>query len=267
MNFRLDVGPLKCSVFLSAFLAVGYALVGCGSGANTSVRTIPLTKPAPTKTVEPSTAGSVAGRVTLVGKPEPMRPIDMSTEPSCAAAHPAPVIPPTVVVDANGNLANVVVYLKSGVSDYIFHPSSQPAKLTQKGCVYEPHVTALLTGQNLDVENDDQATHNVFLMSQKNRSSNRSSQPGSEPILETLSDPELAIPVKCNVHPWMKGYVFVFDNPYFAVTQKDGTFSLNGIPPGTYTLVAWQETYGTTEQTITVVPKQSVKTDFVFKAQ
>ena len=267
MNFRLDVGPLKCSVFLSAFLAVGYALVGCGSGANTSVRTIPLTKPAPTKTVEPSTAGSDCRPCDAGGKPEPMRPIDMSAEPSCAAAHPAPVIPPTVVVDANGNLANVVVYLKSGVSDYIFHPSSQPAKLTQKGCMYEPHVTALYGGAKSRRGKRRSSDAQRFPDVAEEPPSNRSSQPGSEPILETLSDPELAIPVKCNVHPWMKGYVFVFDNPYFAVTQKDGTFSLNGIPPGTYTLVAWQETYGTTEQTITVVPKQSVKTDFVFKAQ
>jgi plastocyanin len=267
MNFCVDLGPLKPFLFLSSCLVVGTALVGCGGGVDVPVAKLAPDKPAPTKTVDPATAGSVTGRVTLTGKPEPMRPIDMNSEPSCASAHPSPVIPPAVVIDASGHLANAVVYIKSGVSDYLFHPPAAPAQLTQKGCMYEPHVTAVMAGQNLEVENEDRATHNVFFMAQQNRSSNRSSQPGSQPILETLTVPELAIPVKCNVHPWMKGYVFVFDNPYFAVTQRDGTFSLNGIPPGTYTLAAWQETYGTSEQAVTISPSQAVKVDFVFKAQ
>lgn len=133
--------------------------------------------------------------------------------------------------------------------------------------MYEPHVTALMVGQNLDVANDDQTTHNVFMMSQNNRPSNRSSLPGSEPVVESLVAPELAIPMKCNVHPWMKGYVFLFDHPYFAVTHRDGKFELTGLPPGTYTLVAWQELYGTMEQTVTVAPQGAVSADFVFKAQ
>ena len=50
--------------------------------------------------------------------------------------------------------------------------------------------------------------------------------------------------MKCNVHPWMKSYIFVFKNPYYAVTTKDGKFELKGLPPGTYTIEAWQEKYG-----------------------
>jgi plastocyanin len=262
---RTVSGALKCRVIGAAGVAV-FALFGCGNSsvpksAEVSTRSIP------TKTVDPATAGSISGRVTLAGKPPELHAIDMGAEPACAKEYSTPVIAPTVVADSNGNLANAVVYIKAGVSDYAFHAPSEAAKLLQKGCMYEPHVTALMVGQNLDVANDDQTTHNVFMMSQNNRPSNRSSLPGSAPLVESLGTPELAIPMKCNVHPWMKGYVFVFDHPYFAVTRPDGKFELNGLPPGTYTLVAWQELYGAMEQTVTVAPPGAVSADFVFKAQ
>jgi plastocyanin len=256
---------LKCRVIGAAGVAV-FALFGCRNLSAPKSVEVPR-KPVPTKTVDLATAGSISGRVTLAGKPPELHAIDMSAEPACAKEYSTPVIAPTVVADANGNVANAVVYIKSGVSDYAFRAPSEAAKLLQKGCMYEPHVTALMVGQNLDVANDDQTTHNVFMMSQNNRPSNRSSLPGSEPVVESLVAPELAIPMKCNVHPWMKGYVFRFDHPYFAVTHRDGKFELTGLPPGTYTLVAWQELYGTMEQTVTVAPQGAVSADFVFKAQ
>ena len=266
MNLVRTVAWARKFRVIGAAGAAAFALFGCGNQSTPKSMEV-AAKSIPTKIVDPTTAGSIAGRVTLAGKPPALQTIDMSAEPACAKEYPSPVIAPTVVADANGDLANAVVYIKSGVSEYAFHAPSEAAKLTQKGCMYEPHVMALMVGQNLDVANDDQTTHNVFMMSQKNSASNRSSLPGTGPVVESLGTPELAIPVKCNVHPWMKGYVFVFDHPYFAVTHGDGKFELTGLPPGTYTLVAWQELYGTTEQTVTVSPKENAKADFVFKAQ
>jgi plastocyanin len=255
---------------ISTLAALGIftvALVaGCGGGHSGTSDAV-AHKPAPTKTLDAATTGSISGHVTLNGTAPTMRAIDMSAEPSCASQHSTPLIPPMVSADDKGNLANVVVYVKSGVEDYGFRAPSQTVALTQKGCMYEPHVVAVMAGQKLDVSNNDQAIHNVFLMSQVNQPSNRSAEPGSPPIEEVLTTPELAIPVKCNVHPWMKGYVFVFDHPYYAITKADGTFTLPNLPPGTYTIAAWQEMYGTTEQTVTIAPKQAATTDFVFKAQ
>ncbi len=219
------------------------------------------------KSVDAATVGSISGRVTLTGTPPPLRAIDMSAEPSCQAAHATPVVPPQVVADASGNLANVIVYVKTGASEYAFPAPREAVKLTQRGCMYEPRVLGMMTGQKLEVKNEDQATHNVFVMSKDNRPSNRSEIPGSPAIEETFIAPELAIPVKCNVHPWMKGYLFVFDHPFYAVTSKDGRFSLQGLPPGTYTIGAWQELYGTREQTVTIGPKQSANLDFSFRAE
>jgi len=132
--------------------------------------------------------------------------------------------------------------------------------------MYDPHVIALMTGQPLSVKNSDQTTHNIHPMPKDNRDWNKSQAPGASPIDDSFARAELAIPVKCNVHPWMKSYIFVFKHPYYAVTGKDGKFELKGLPPGTYTIEAWQEKFGTVDQTVTIGAKESKPVTFTFKA-
>ena len=90
-------------------------------------------------------------------------------------------------------------------------------------------------------------------------------QPHGIPLEQTFAREEIAIPVKCNVHPWMRGYIAVFKHPFFAVTGKDGSFDLKDLPPGTYTISAWHGKLGTQSQKVTVSAGQSQKLDFVFK--
>jgi Carboxypeptidase regulatory-like domain len=116
------------------------------------------------------------------------------------------------------------------------------------------------------VKNDDQTTHNVHALPENNPEWNKSQPPGAGPIEQTFAQPELAIPIRCNVHPWMKAYIFVFKTPYYAVTAKDGKFQIGDLPPGTYTIEAWQEKYGTQDQTVTIAPKESKQVSFAFKA-
>jgi len=170
-----------------------------------------------------------------------------------------------VVGDANA-LENVVVYLKGDFSAYSFPPATSPVTIDQKGCQYTPHVLALQTGQPLQVINSDQTTHNIHPVPKDNREWNESQPPGSAPINQSFAREEVAIPVKCNVHPWMKSYIAVLGNPYFQVTGKDGSFSLKNVPPGTYTLVAWHELYGPTEQSVTVAASQEQKVNVTVKA-
>jgi plastocyanin len=250
--------------------AVAVAICGCGGNKQNSESSAP-SQPAATapagKTVDAATAGSVTGTVVLDGKPAAERPINMSAEPYCAKAHSSPVVPPDVVTGEKGALANVVVYVKDGLSaDYTFATPTTAVDLDQKGCMYDPHVTALMAGQTLSVKNDDQTTHNIHPAPKDNREWNQSQPAGAAPIEQSFARPELAIPVKCNVHPWMKSYIFVFKNPFYAVTTKDGKFELNGLPPGTYTIEAWQEKYGTVDQTVTIGPKESKPVSFTFKA-
>ena len=247
--------------------ALALAVTGCGGGSKPeSSGNAPANAPAG-KTVDPATAGEVTGSVKLDGAASKPKIINMAAEPACAKAHTGgPAMTEEVVTGDGGALANVVVYVKSGLDGYSFPPPSTPAKIDQQGCQYHPHVVAMEVGQNLDVVNNDQTTHNIHPIPKENREWNESQPPGAAPIEKSFAREEVAIPVKCNVHPWMKAYMAVLPNPYFQVTEKDGKFDLKNLPPGTYTLTAWHELYGTSEQTVTIGPKESKSVTFTFKA-
>ena len=236
-------------------LGLIFLAAGCGHGANNE----PLAPP-----VNPATAASITGTVTYAGTPPSLRPIDMSAAPACVKVNPKPVIPPEVVTGANGALANVVVYVKSGLGKYRYAPPQIPVVLDQKNCMYSPHVLAVMVGQPFSVANNDPTMHNVHVMARHNRQWSSSQPVGSAPLKSTFERPEFAIPVLCNIHPWMRAYVFAFDQPYFAVTGTDGTFTINNLPPGTYTIEAWHEQHQTIDQTVTLAPKESKTMSFTF---
>jgi plastocyanin len=255
-------------IHLTLSVVTALAIIGCGGGKKdeTAAPAPAASAPAAGKTVDAATAGSVTGTVTLDGKAPAAKPINMSAEPYCQKAHSSPVVPPEVVTGDKGALANVVVFVKDGLGDYVFTSVTSPVVLNQQGCMYDPHIIALMTGQTLEVKNSDQTTHNIHPMPKDNRDWNKSQAPGADPIDDSFARAELAIPVKCNVHPWMKSYIFVFKHPYYAVTTKDGKFELKNLPPGTYTIEAWQEKYGPVDQTVTIGAKESKPVNFTFKA-
>ncbi len=251
-------------------LAIGVfalALTGCGGNKNESSETAAPAANAPAgKTVDAATAGEVSGSVKLDGAAPKMKSINMAAEPACSKARTSPAMSEEVVTGDNGALANVVVYVKSGLEGYSFPAPTTPVKFEQQGCQYHPHVAGLQVGQNIEVVNDDQTTHNIHPIPMLNREWNESQPPGAAPIEKSFAREEIAIPVKCNVHPWMKAYMAVLPNPMFQVTAKDGAFDLKGLPPGTYTLTAWHELYGTSDQTVTIGPKETKTVTFTFKA-
>jgi plastocyanin len=207
---------------------------------------------------------SLKGTVKFEGTaPKPSR-IDMSADPLCAKARQTPATTEDIVVGGNGGLTNVVVYVSDGLTSHSFSPPEQPATLEQKGCQYRPHVLALQANQKLDVVNSDETTHNIHPTPNNNREWNMS-QPHGVPLEQTFAREEIAIPVKCNVHPWMKGYIAVFKHPFFAVTDKDGSFDLKNLPPGTYTITAWHEKLGTQIQKISIGASETKTLDFTFK--
>jgi plastocyanin len=262
------VKKMRFGMYSLALGAFALAVVGCGGGKQETTENAPA--PAANvpagKTVDPATAGDVSGSVKLDGTPPKMKAINMAAEPSCAKGRTSPAMSEEVVTGEGGALANVVIYVKSGLEGYSFPAPTTPVKIEQQGCQYHPHVIGLQVGQNLDVVNDDQTTHNIHPIPKENREWNESQPPGASPIEKSFAREEVAIPVKCNVHPWMKAYMAVLPNPYFQVTEKDGKFDLKNLPPGTYTLTAWHELYGTSDQTVTIGPKESKTVTFTFKA-
>jgi plastocyanin len=216
--------------------------------------------------VDPATAGSIMGTVKLEGAAPKAQRIRMDAEPNCAKEHKTPVMSEDYVVGDKGVLANVVVYVKEGLGNRTFSTPTQPAELDQMGCMYVPHVIAVQVNQPVNIVNSDPTTHNVHPVPANNQEWNKSQPPKAEKITQTFAREEIAIPVKCNVHPWMKAWVAVLKNPYFQVTAKDGAFNIKNLPPGDYTVVAWHEVLGASaEQKITVGAKEMKMVEFTFK--
>jgi hypothetical protein len=131
--------------------------------------------------------------------------------------------------------------------------------------MYKPHVLGIMAGQILQIVTSDDTTHNIHPMPQNNHEWNLSQLPGAAPILQRFKHPEVMIPIKCNQHNWMRAWLGVTSNPFYAVTGGDGTFTLKGLPPGEYTIGAWTATFGTEEQKVTVGAKETKTVDFKFR--
>jgi len=247
-----------CCSFLFVLLFLSL-LSGCNH--ENKVAASPDTHPAATVTpIDPATAATVTGTVSFDGVPPKARLIDMSNDPGCKGQSESE----QVVVD-NGRLANVLVYVKEGLGGESFAPPQQVVTIKQEGCRYVPHMAAVMIGQPVRFEDSDQTLHNIHPMPKKNAEWNQSQMPNAPPIDKSFSNPELMIPVKCNQHPWMHMYLSVLGNPFFAVTGKDGSFRLQGLPPGTYTIAAVQEKYGEKTATITVGPKDDKSVNFAYQ--
>lgn len=247
--------------------AAGFSLLtaACGNQKKAGEEDAAKHSAAPAAVVDAATAGSVSGIVRLDGPVPAPRKIIMSGDSACSVAGREAPLSQDVVADAQGHLANVVVYLKGGIGNFSYPVPKTPVEFDQQGCMYIPHVAAAMTGQTVVYRNSDKTTHNVHSQPDKSPPWNRSQPPGAPAIEVSFSHAEVAIPVKCNVHPWMRSYLAVFDHPYFAVTGADGSFEIRNLPPGKYTLEVWHEKYGTLSQPLVIAAKQAVRADFAFR--
>ncbi|MEZ5353508.1 MAG: carboxypeptidase regulatory-like domain-containing protein [Bryobacteraceae bacterium] len=248
-----------------ALVAVAVLLAGCGG--------VPAEKKSAEATpeyfqVDAATAGSISGKVTFTGKKPALRKILMEDEEECLKAHDgkAPV-DPSVTVNAGGALANVIVYVKSGLEGKNFAPVQAPVSFDQRGCMFVPRVLGIRVNQPLKVTNSDPVTHNVHPMPRVNREWNQGQPAGADPVERQFSQQEAVFPVKCNVHAWMKAYFLVLDHPYFSTVRGDGSFELRDLPPGDYVVEAWHERYPAQEKKISVTPSGAIAADFTFQGE
>jgi hypothetical protein len=209
--------------------------------------------------------GTITGKVSFDGTPPPPKKIDMSQDANCASAPGEKTTDDLVVTD--GKLANVFVYIKGGPVDrFSFATPSDPVVLDQQGCKYHPRVLGIQTNQTLRVLNSDNTTHNIHPSPKVNQEWNQMQAQGAPPIEKKFGRPETLIPVKCNQHPWMKSNIGVLAHPFFAVTAKDGSYTIKNVPPGTYELIFWHETLGEQKQQVTIAAKESKTQDITYKA-
>lgn len=214
--------------------------------------------------------GTISGVISYNGTPPAPKKIDTTADPVCGQKNPNLMTDDTVVKD--GKLANVFVYIKDGsveggkkIGDYGWDTPATAVKLDQNGCHYVPHVLGVMVNQKLEITNSDATQHNIHPTPKLNPEWNQTQANGAPPIEKSFARSEILIPVKCNQHPWMKSYIGVMKNPLFAVSNDTGAFEIKGVPPGTYTVVAWREG-GAPEKTmqVTVTANGTAKADFAF---
>lgn len=191
-------------------------------------------------------AGVITGVVYFTGKQPDIKPVsDIAGNAFCQEHHKDKLpMKDTFVFGKNGDkqtLQNVLVYVSKGLEDKDFDPPKKSVLLDQVGCMYTPHVVAVMVGQKLAVRNSDETLHNVMSSPRENPPFNFG-QPVAGQVNEIVfQQPEMKVNTKCFMHPWMSAYIHVLPNPFFAMTGKDGTFKIQGLPPGEYELTVLHE--------------------------
>ena len=211
----------------------------------------------------PLGSGSIAGVVTFSGTPPANPAIDMAEEPECAAKYANGPTDPRVVVN-DGKVANVFVRITGGLPDGPYPMPAEPAHIDQDGCLYAPRVVGVMVGQPLELSNSDPLLHNIKAVPTANRGFNISQPRAGMTTTRTFNTAEVMVPLECNVHGWMNAYVGVVEHPYFAVSAEDGSFTISGLPAGTYTLEAWHEVAGTQTAEVTVGADGAATVEFTF---
>lgn len=207
---------------------------------------------------------TITGKVQWLGAVPKPKKINFAADPHCADMHPNPVPAEDVVVNENSTLRNVFVYVKEGLEGLAFEPPKAAVTLEQRGCLYQPRVLGIMARQPLKIVNSDNTLHNIHVLPRFNREFNIGQPNEGMVATRAFDQPEVMIPVKCDVHPWMKAYIGVLEHPFFSVTGDGGSFQIGGLPPGNYLVEAWHEVYGVQSQLVTVADQETKEVGFTF---
>jgi plastocyanin len=239
--------------------ALAVSVVACGGGDSAAPAAGAAATSGSGQKVDPATAGELKGSVALDGMAPKNADIKMNADPVCVKQTAgSPQTQETWMVGSDGkSLANVFVYVKDGLGNYVYDMPTESAKIDQQNCRYHPHVFGMRVGQKLEILNSDPTLHNIHAMPKSNTEFNNGQPIQGMKMDHTFTAPEVMVPFKCDVHGWMNAYVGVLDHPFFAVTDADGKFDIKGLPPGTYTIEAWHEKGGTVDQSVTIGPSET----------
>jgi plastocyanin len=211
--------------------------------------------------MEPAGSSVITGTVNFTGTAPAQQPLNVDRE---CLENTDQILSQNVVVNDNNTLRWVFVYVKEGLEGQTFATPSEPVVLDQENCTYEPHVFGIQAGQTLKITNSDAFQHNIHALPEENRPFNFSTPTKGMEREADFRQQEVMVPIKCDVHPWMQAYAGVLPHPYFATTSEDGTFRIEGLPAGTYTIETWHETYGAQSQQVTVGDGEEATADFIY---
>jgi plastocyanin len=202
--------------------------------------------------------GNLEGKVVFQGTvPSPRKLIPTQDQQVCGG----PRDEPRIVLGPGNTVQGAIVYLKGIEKGKAFEKPKKPPVIDNLKCKFEPEVQVVPTGTEVIVHNSDPILHNThgFLLTDSRRGRtvfNNAIPEKGQQFKTTLKLPGI-VDVACDVHGWMQGWILVAENPYYAITPKDGTFAIKDIPPGKYTLATFQPFTGIRETPVTVEAKKT----------
>ena len=208
---------------------------------------------------------TVAGVVKFSGPIPRRRPLDMSGKLECARLHSTPVLDESVIVNSNQTLKNTFVWIRRGLEQWQFEPPSDPVVLTQRGCLFEPHIVGAQVGQPIQISNSDPCAHNVHATPRRNPGFNVTQAARGAQDLFRFDQAEVLLPIKCDIHGWMTTYVGVVSHPFFAISDDSGAFQLPALPAGQYTVEATHEVLGSQRRKLTIAEDATISVEFTFR--
>ncbi len=212
--------------------------------------------------------GVIKGKVTFEGDVPAAMAIKMEADAYCEQTHADGISRAKFVVDASKGLKWVFVHVKEGLPAGKYATPSDEVVIDQKGCQYAPHVFGIMPGQTLKILNSDNTSHNIHSKPKKSLGFNSSMPKGGiKELKKGFKKAEVMVRIICDVHSWMEAFAGVVSHPFHSTTGDDGSFSLDRLPKGTYTIEAWHE--GATApqtQSVTVGDGETKEINFSFKA-
>ena len=242
-------------------------MIYCGCKRSTET---PAAKPSPKKPIAKLYAAGqsvISGHVFFTGVAPAPRVYDVNLDNACGAGDDERRTTEEVVVSRDGGLQNVFVYISKGIDGFAFDAPSAPVVLDQHGCRFAPHVLGIQAGQPLRIVNSDATLHNVHAQATVNEAFNLGMTVKMREVQRVFDAPEIMIPIRCNVHPWMGAYIGVGDHPFYSVSDSAGFFSLRNLPAGDFTIEAWHEKFGRQQQSLTIAEAETRILDFTFHAK
>ncbi len=210
--------------------------------------------------------GTIEGKVIYTGKAGRNPLIRMGADPNCLTINAGKkVVQDMVSLNEDGSVDKVFVHIVDDVA-YDGGAPAEPILVEQEGCIYHPRISGAVTGQTMKIRNNDSTLHNIHTNSDAGNSFNVGQPKAGMEHDHKLRGTEVMLRLKCDVHPWMVGYVGIKSHPYFAVTGDGGAFTIENVPAGSYTVQAWQERLGAFDQTIEVKDGETTTVEFSIAA-
>ncbi len=262
---------------LAAIALTALALGGCGDdkpagGSGTSGTSKPATTAKPTATASATSkaaapakegASTIKGVVAFSGKAPEMKVPAKRKDADVCKSKP---IPHNAVLVKDGKLKDVLVRIAAGGVPGDWKAPEKHAEVDQKDCMYAPRMQGVVAGQTIDIKNGDETLHNVHAYKGSDSLFNQAQPKGAAAITKDAPEEAAVMKLSCDVHPWMRGFIVVTDHPFFAVSGEDGSFKIEKVPAGKYTIEAWHTQYGLLKkEAVEVKETGEVTVDFEFK--